>query len=639
MNSVFYDISKIIIEIKCDNDDEYIKGQELLIDSEINKRFFNFSFYVDEYYKNLSKIQKENNEDNIYFNILYETNKVFENNKYITQNFPFITYLTNTNFCTFDDFEKQFLYFSIDKYPLINSIIKNDDIIEIIECLPKINDFINFVYNELSLKISKDCINEKINKIFTFKNQNQNIKDRIKSFNEAYKRILKIFKEDNIKEINEESQICEIINIKDNNINKIYAKIIERYNKFLKDLKIFNKNIIKPVIIQNSSELDYIRFNKNIYNKNISIKDRLNEMIQLYSKRNRINNNKVNIYNGGAIIYDFDLIENKLEEEYILGKKTFEENQRLFIFSNEVFSEKRNNILIELNNKYPQEEIKEEYMKKIEEFLIENSNDLLKIYYDLQYLLIHLLEKKEKIEPDNIRISDIIKIILKENYKMSDEFNKFLKSYDDIITINNILFFYEKIELKLFDKLTEKIKPKKEIKKEIRDKIDKYFEKNNLLLNKDILSDSLKKYILRYCLGNYDIQNEALKNLTNFNDIFNRSDIFREKIFKDERYQEEFNQLNRLNDNKENNIINYFYNLIYNDKEDDKPNEGEEVEEEEIIDENENINNGKNIKPKQIQNKGKIKKIKIIKLYYIYIDSVSKNEIYVIISFKKRKLF
>ena len=600
MNSVFYDISKIIIEIKCDNDDEYIKGQELLIDSEINKRFFNFSFYVDEYYKNLSKIQKENNEDNIYFNILYETNKVFENNKYITQNFPFITYLTNTNFCTFDDFEKQFLYFSIEKYPLINSIIKNDDIIEIIECLPKINDFINFVYNELSLKISKDCINEKINKIFTFKNQNQNIKDRIKSFNEAYKRILKIFKEDNIKEINEESQICEIINIKDNNINKIYAKIIERYNKFLKDLKIFNKNIIKPVIIQNSSELDYIRFNKNIYNKNISIKDRLNEMIQLYSKRNRINNNKVNIYNGGAIIYDFDLIENKLEEEYILGKKTFEENQRLFIFSNEVFSEKRNNILIELNNKYPQEEIKEEYMKKIEEFLIENSNDLLKIYYDLQYLLIHLLEKKEKIEPDNIRISDIIKIILKENYKMSDEFNKFLKSYDDIITINNILFFYEKIELKLFDKLTEKIKPKKEIKKEIRDKIDKYFEKNNLLLNKDILSDSLKKYILRYCLGNYDIQNEALNNLTNFNDIFNRSDIFREKIFKDERYQEEFNQLNRLNDNKENNIINYFYNLIYNDKEDDKPNEGEEVEEEEIIDENENINNGKNIKPKQI---------------------------------------
>ena len=239
-------------------------------------------------------------------------------------------------------------------------------------------------------------------------------------------------------------------------------------------------------------------------------------------------------------------------------------------------------------------------MKKIEEFLIENSNDLLKIYYDLQYLLIHLLEKKEKIEPDNIRISDIIKIILKENYKMSDEFNKFLKSYDDIITINNILFFYEKIEVKLFDKLTEKIKPKKEIKKEIRDKIDKYFEKNNLLLNKDILSDSLKKYILRYCLGNYDIQNEALKNLTNFNDIFNRSDIFREKIFKDERYQEEFNQLNRLNDNKENNIINYFYNLIYNDKEDDKPNEGEEVEEEEIIDENENINNGKNIKPKQI---------------------------------------
>ena len=597
MNSVFYDINKIIIEIKCDNDDEYIKGQELLIDSEINKRFLNFSFYVDEYYKNLSKIQKENNEENIYFNILYETNNVFENNKSITQNFPFITYLTNTNFCTFDDFKNQFLYFSSEKCPLINSIIKNDDIIEIIECLPKINDFINFVYNELSLKISKDCINEKINKIFNFKNQNKNIKDKIKSFNEAYKRILKIFKENDIKEINDESQICEIINIKDNNINKIYVKIIERYNKFLTDLEIFNKNIIKPVIIQNSSELDYISFNKNIYNKNISIKVRLNEIIQLYSKRDRINNNKVNVYNGGRIIYDFELIENKLEEEYILGKKTFEENQRLFIFSNEVFSEERNNILIELNKKYPQEEIKEEYMKKIKEFLSKNSKDLLKIYYDLQYLVIHLMEKKEKNDFDNIRISDIIKIILKENYKMSDEFNKFFKSYDDMITINNILFFYETIELELFDKLTEKIKLKssKEIKKEIENKIEKYFEKDNLLLNKELLSNSIKKYILRYCLGNYDIQNEALNNLTSFNDIFNKDDIFREKILKDERFQEEFYQLNRLNDNKENNIIKYFYNLIYKDKEDDESIEEAEIEEEEdIIDDNDKNKKVKN---------------------------------------------
>jgi len=579
MNSVFYDISKIIIEIKCDNDEEYIKGQELLIDSEINKRFLNFGFYVDEYNKKLNIIKKDNNEENIYFNILYETNNLFEN-KNIIQNFPFISYLTYTNFCTFDDFKNQFLYFSNEKCPLINSILKNDDNVEIIECLPKFNDFINYVYNELSLKISKDCINEKINKFFNFKNQE--IKDRIKSFNEAYQRILKVFKENNIKEINEDSQICEIINIKNNNINKIYAKIIERYNKYLIDLKLFNKNIIKPVIIQNSSELDYISFNKNVYNKEISIKDRLNEIIQLYSKRDRINNNKVNVYNGGRIIYDFELIENKLEKEYILGKKTFEENQRLFIFSNEVFSEERNNILIELNNKYPQEEIKEDYMKKIYEFFKNKNEDfLLKIYYDLQYLVIYLMEKKEKYEYENIRISDIVKIILKENYKMSDEFNEFLKLYDDIITINNILSFYENIELKLFDKLTEKIKPEnsKEIKKEIKDKIEKYFEKNNLLLNKDRLINSIKKYILRYCLGSYNIQNKELNNLSSFKDIFNKSDIFREKILKDEKFEEEFNQLNILNDNKENYIIKYLYNIIYKEDKDDKSEEPEEENE------------------------------------------------------------
>ena len=110
------------------------------------------------------------------------------------------------------------------------------------------------------------------------------------------------------------------------------------------------------------------------------------------------------------------------------------------------------------------------------------------------------------------------------------------------------------------------------------------------MLNKDFLLYSIKKYILRYCLGNYDIQNEALNNLTSFKDLFNKTDIFRKEILEDKRFEEEFKQLNSLND-KENNIIKYFNNLIFKDMEDDKlKKKEEEIDEEGIIDDDDEKN-------------------------------------------------
>ena len=106
------------------------------------------------------------------------------------------------------------------------------------------------------------------------------------------------------------------INKKENKIFQIYSWIIQEYNKFFESINvnIENKKYINEVIIQNCTENDYISSKHG----NKSILQRLKEIICSYSKRNRIyninNQQEINTYDGGKIIYNFDLIENILRK-------------------------------------------------------------------------------------------------------------------------------------------------------------------------------------------------------------------------------------------------------------------------------------------------------------------------------------
>ena len=91
--------------------------------------------------------------------------------------------------------------------------------------------------------------------------------------------------------------------------------------------------------MQNASKNDFYNLGQDENNK--SANDKLQEMICLYSKRNRYNKNVLNVYSGSKIIYDFNQIESILQKEYLYGKRPLKETQRTFIFSNEVFSEER----------------------------------------------------------------------------------------------------------------------------------------------------------------------------------------------------------------------------------------------------------------------------------------------------------
>ena len=503
MNSIFEEVSSIIIDIK--TNDDFIK-KESEIDSAIKDKISCFNEYTENYYKTIASFKKY---DSIIKDIFLENYNFYNNEKENPDSkFPLISYFTSTNYCSYEDFKNMRLYLINDEnenkyYPMIESILKNSNIIVLVDTIPKINSFINEIYNKLLLKQSEeDVLNKDIKSVVNIN------KDKLDLFNKSLQNIIKKYnlKDINIK-INDNSKIKDVINIKDNNIFKIYNLIIDEYNKFLSNIDIYkpkNKEMEpKPVIIQNASENDYITFkiyrnNKtNIYNTNnnvnnndenifISAKERLCEIFYLYSNRNRvkeykINDNndektiyKINVADGGKITYDYDLIENELEKEFIFGKKLFSTTQNTFIFSNNVFSDERNDILIKLNEKYPQKEIESEILNKIEDFL-NNQEILYDIYTNMQYIIIYLMiyEKDSQYDckKDNQydckkdsqincerTINQIINIIEKGNFKMNEQLRNFADTSS--LLIINLLSFYELIELKVFKNLTQEIKEK-----------------------------------------------------------------------------------------------------------------------------------------------------------------------------------
>ena len=563
MNFVFNDIKSLIIDIESSYNESENRTIESNIELEIRKYLENFDNYIEKYnnFRNTLNIKEDKND---YKNIIFE-DKEFYNNKNIGKNYPYITYLTITNFSSIDDFKNQFYYLNNekDKYPMINCILNNLEIIKISSYLPFINSFFNKIYNELALKIKKEDAGKEIKKYIS-----ENLQNEIKNFNKIISEINKLnsFSNNKISEISNESKISEIINIKGNSINIFFDTIIQIYNEFLINTKIYNnyKKYLEPIIIQNASKNDYYILNKD---NDLSIYDKLEEIICLYSKRNRYNKEILNVYNGNKINYDFDQIEMILQKEFLYGKRPFQKEQRTFIFSNEIFMGERYNLIDNLKSKYPQIEINEEIiLKNIDNFINDkNETKLEHIYRNLNYILIHLIiYDTNNYNCENISLEYIAQIIEKSNYHINDSLMDFLKENKNTIHINNLLFLYQKVEIKCFGYIAGYINNEireKDINEEKKIKIMDYFNNDKLLLKGETILNSIKKYILRYCIGNYENKNEIIKKI-DFEQILNKVDVWGDNIYKKDNFKEEVKDLIKIN-NENNCLMKYFLNKLF----------------------------------------------------------------------------
>ena len=220
-------------------------------------------------------------------------------------------------------------------------------------------------------------------------NQSINIDgELINKYNENIPKIKEYFNIELV-EINKSTKLNELIILKGNKIYEFYESLnstIEEFNKLLDTYKPDKEIQIEQKTIQDISN-DFFIKSKNFNN---SAFDRL------LSKRNRFENDDLNIYNGDRIIYDFKTIEKMLINEFIFGKKLLINSQRVFIFSNEVFSNERNNLISQIINslKINKENngeliIRQELLnlkKELDE--IYENEDLKVLYYNMQYILL-----------------------------------------------------------------------------------------------------------------------------------------------------------------------------------------------------------------------------------------------------------
>ena len=86
---------------------------------------------------------------------------------------------------------------------------------------------------------------------------------------------------------------------------------------------------------------------------------------------------------------------------------------------------------------------------------------------------------------------------------------------------------------------------------------------NNLdLLKKNVISKATKKYLMRYCLGDYDKKENILNNMK-IDKMFLKKDVQEKEIFNAPKFKEESEKLKKLNIENNNYIDKYlFYNII-----------------------------------------------------------------------------
>ena len=562
MNIIFEEIKKKGLN-DIINDSNYLNRRLLKIDSEKFKNYF----------KIISKIgmsQKMGMND--FKKIIFEEDYNYCMNK-VVKDSSFI-YFTLPNFCDINDFMLQYQYSNFNS-ELIDSILnhKMDEIINKLNCLPVINSVVNKLYYKYNLMITKN------------KAMNQNIdldEELIKKFNEIKPKIKEYFNID-FPNITRDTKLIELINIKDNKIYKIYESFnstIESFNILLNKYKQEDQIELESKNIQDFSTEDSFNAKTN----NLAF-EKLLELIQIYSTRNRFDFDVLNVYDGDKIIYDFKLIENILINEFIFKKKLLINSQRSFIFSNEIFSSERNDLIYQLIKKFEinidEEKIVDgkllELKNEIDE--IDENNKLEGIYSNLQKIMIYIyyyyIKNNAKKINKKLLLKEICQILEEKGYDKMDD-----KLKNSEIFINYIIYLYEFLEEKLFDNFSDiisndiKLKPEN-LKNEKKNELNEYFKNNNLLLTKIILITAFKKYILRYCFCDYEKEDEILNNF-NIEKIFNKIDIWNTNILNDQRFKEEKDKLISFNNND---LEQYFLNsILIGEEEEETKNEEEQID-------------------------------------------------------------
>ena len=517
MNMIFYKISEKIKnckEIKTNEKREEFEEDIEKILEESYKEYEEFSKkYLVENQKAL-QLEKDNMKA-----LVLEINDV---NEYDEKNYPFYklflmtTYPSKNNFINelkkIPEFER--------KYPLLTSYLVNENKEkDLIKYLPDFNEFINFMIDNYSYKISREeASKNKIKDEEMYKNNVRGFKDMFDKFKKIWPHLkmyaTKFGCRDDMPpiDLDENKSLAHFLNddgelFKGMYIASAYQNFIDWQNKFLDGLiepllqngilHHFIKNMGKSIDVQDAKKIESLNFD--------SADESFIEIIFENSRRNIFSqNNKVNYLNYKQFIYNFNNIEKTLGEMILPGKVKFNgvENLRYVTYCFEGFRGNKTSVLSDFVNKYQTVplsiENKQRIYDTIKDKLKNQNNELSKILFSIQLLIYYLTQERREGKEELKKVIEE----LPDYVNISKECKEFLQAQE--LKINEIIGAYSYIELLCFTPILANLRDhyKEGIKDEIIGNINKYFEEKIFqTITKVSLASACRKLLSRYLVS------------------------------------------------------------------------------------------------------------------------------------------
>ena len=531
MNMIFKKLSKLIKQCKYLNIDNERINFENQVEKLINECINN--------YKNYSKKYNDENQKQSELNInsvkALVTEMVLPNEDvYKEQEYPMFKYFILTKYKTEEDMIKRME--NKEKYPLLNQLITGNPGVKKLSYLPSFNEFINYMVDEYSFRISREDAKNRILKneeIMNNKDFSQKLDIFLKNWDQIKSEAIKYKCRPEMpkKDLNINEKLIYFLNDNNEFLNGMYLasasqNFIEWQNTFLQPIIDANNtfdgilynyvdSLSKKIPINEAKNTQIVlikeRFEKSNY-------EDLNEIIYSFSERKIFSENgKINYSDYNNFVYDYPSIEEELGKIILPGVCLFEgeDNLNLVTFWGEGFRGGKSEMITNFYLKYPQKDLDDKEKEVIKKYIDKMNKDKMaknNINYDfkdffgsMQMLIFHLTEMG--VMSDEEKIVNILENA-PEYFKLSTDCRDFFYNEGKELTIKklmNLFFFFEHLCFEDLAK-TLQLEYTKEISEEKKKLIkDKLLKSNNDVYTIKELAAADRRFISRYLAGKLDV--------------------------------------------------------------------------------------------------------------------------------------
>ena len=541
---------------------DFEKDLENLIQEKIEKS-------IEENKKYNEKINQNSSDKNSSINLLKE---IYDKDKYKKEEYPYYEYFYYSDYLDEDYIKNKILnHNDKNKYPILNKYIyykknkKNEDDKYPLDKLNLFNKVLNMISEKYSHKITMEYAEKTLLKdTEIYKNaENSKLIDKfIKFYNE-----LKMT-DSNKKELKlkvDKNTLSDFVLYDKYEFGKTYRNIytifIGKQNNEIEDILnikikdgIFNSNCKNKINVQQIKEDEIFTFKP-------SEKFSFIDIIYNSSYRKVIDTQNEQNFNSFEInVFD---IEENMTDLLLKNKKLINKDLIIeFSYNNEIFDNQVNDLITTFKKNYNITDISKDDKEHLFN-CVKDHKENLEFYEIIINNLIILIEhlndiKREEKDNNDIKSDTIIYEVLTtiENSISPD----FLKIFDkknelNVSKIPEILNYFIKLIFKDIKEDIKKYQEQQEQKqnkagkdedKTILSQLNTYFDKKDIIIGKDDLENAIRLFITLVLFREKDKENKIKLNQKNLIDYLKSPDLWDDKIYKNEKFKENLDDLKQI---------------------------------------------------------------------------------------------